>query len=270
MSAEKEIVNYWYNKQGLFTVNNIKTSNNRDCGILALKFDKDEVDEVVHVEVSCSITSNISETTNPNKSVGRIVEEKFENKDVQDAVGNYIRQFSASKHNLKKVLVLGAVPKSKKAGIIKKFGEKNVEVVEFDSILYDVLEKLDTQYYKNDVIRTLQLTRHLLLGDPVKLAKLIANDTFTSASRKEFLSNILDKGEILKEFKKTNVERLTAIMKNASLKPQELARMLEHDVLNRRTRKSFLDSLNEQEKIRRVVSKITKKRKSEMSLEKFI
>ncbi len=40
MSAEKEIVNFWYNKKGLFTLNNIKTSSNRDCGILALKFDK--------------------------------------------------------------------------------------------------------------------------------------------------------------------------------------------------------------------------------------
>ena len=78
MSAEKEIVNYWYNKKGLFTINNIKTSSNRDCGILALKFDKDRVNEVFHVEVSCSITNNIAETTNLDKSISRIVDEKFE------------------------------------------------------------------------------------------------------------------------------------------------------------------------------------------------
>ena len=59
MSAEKEIVNYWYNKKGLFTINNIKTSSNRDAGILALKFDKNIVNEVFHIEVSCSITNII-------------------------------------------------------------------------------------------------------------------------------------------------------------------------------------------------------------------
>jgi hypothetical protein len=45
MSAEKEIVNYWYNKKGFFTINNIKTTNNKDVGILALKYDKNKIDE---------------------------------------------------------------------------------------------------------------------------------------------------------------------------------------------------------------------------------
>ena len=76
MSAEKDIVNFWYNKNGFFTINNIK-SNNRDCGILALKFDKDKVNEVFHIEVSCSITNNLSETTNLEKSIKKIVDEKF-------------------------------------------------------------------------------------------------------------------------------------------------------------------------------------------------
>ena len=269
MSAEKEIVNYWYNKKGLFTINNIKTSNNRDCGILALKFDKDRVNEVFHVEVSCSITNNISETTNLDKSIGRIVDEKFGNKNVENAVSNHTKQFFIARQKIRRMLVLGAVPKSRKSEIIRKFNEREVEVIEFENILYDVLEQLDTQYYKNDVIRTLQLTKFLLLSEPSKLAKLIANDAFTSTSRKEFLSNILDKDEIIKEFRKTNVERLAAIMKNANLKPDELAKMLEHNILNKRTRKSFLDSLNEQEKIRKVVGRIIKKNKSEMELQKF-
>ena len=270
MSAEKEIVNYWYNKKGLFTINNIKTSNNRDCGILALKFDKDKVDEVIHVEVSCSITNNISETTNLDKSIGRIVGEKFGNKSVETSINNCIRQFPAAKQNIKKVMVLGAVPKSRKSEIVKKFSENNVQVIEFESILYDVFEQLDTQYYKNDIIRTLQLTKYLLLSEPNKAIKLLVNGAFTPNSRKEFLASILDSDEIIREFRKTNVERLAAIMKNANLKPDELAKMIEHNLLNRRTRKSFLDSLNEQEKIRKVVNKIIKKRKADTSLEKFI
>ena len=129
---------------------------------------------------------------------------------------------------------------------------------------------MDTQYYRNDIIRTLQLTKFLLLSEPTKLAKFLVDNNFTSNSRKEFLSNILDKEEIVKEFKKTNVERLSSILKNANLKPDELARMLEHKILNKKTRRMFLDSLNEQEKIRRVVNKITKKRKAEASLERFL
>jgi len=268
MSAEKEIVNYWCNEKGLFTVNNIKAPGNRDCGILALKFEKDKIDEIIHVEVSCSITSTIGESNNIEKSVSKIISDKFENKSVMEALSNYTKQLPASS-KLKRIMVLGAIPKTRKNDIIKSFMENNVEIIEFEDILYEVLEKLGTQYHKNDIIRTMQLIKFLLLSEPEKMAKMLVNDNFTTGSRKEFLMSILDKDEIVKEFKKTNVERLGAIMKNANLKPEELAKMIGHDLLNSRTRKSFLSSLNEQEKIRKVVGRIIKKRKTEASLEKF-
>ncbi|MBI2557826.1 hypothetical protein HYW20_00745 [Candidatus Woesearchaeota archaeon] len=267
MSAEKEIVNYWYNKKGLFTINNIKTRSNRDAGLLALKFDKDSVDEVFHIDVSCSITNNVGETTNLGKSISRIVDEKFEDNGIANTINTYLNQFSVQKQKIKRILVLGAVPKSRRNEIINKFGEKEVEVIEFENILYDVFEQLDTQYYKNDIIRTLQLTKFLFLSEPAKLAKILVNDNFSSNSRKEFLSSILDNDGIVKEFRKTNVERLAAILKSSGLKPNELAHMLEHNILNKRTRKPFFDSLTEQEKIRKVVHKIIKKKETE--LQKF-
>src|SRR3989338_4730193 len=141
MSAEKEIVNYWYNKKGLFTINNIKTSSNRDCGILALKFDKDRINEVFHIEVACSITNNITETANLDKSIGKIVNEKFEENGVEEAISSHIRQFSVPKQKIKKIIILGAVPKSRKSDIIKEFNRKEVDVIEFENILYDVLER---------------------------------------------------------------------------------------------------------------------------------
>src|SRR3990167_9224746 len=147
MSAEKEIVNFWYNKNGLFTINNIKTSSNRDAGILALKFDNDRVNEVFHIEVSCSLTNNIAETTNLDKSVSAIVNEKFDDKKILDAVNNHIKNFSIQKSKIKRIMILGAVPKSRKSEIIRKFNEKEVEVIEFENILYDVLEKLDKYHY---------------------------------------------------------------------------------------------------------------------------
>ena len=269
MSAEKEIVNYWYNKKGLFTINNIKTNNNKDAGILALKFDKDKVNEVFHIEVSCSITNNISETKNLEKSISKIVEEKFEDKSIIDVINNKIKQFSIEKSKIKKIIILGAMPKSRKNEIIRKFNEKEVEVIEFENIIYDVMEQLDTQYYRNDIIRTLQLTKFLLLSEPTKLAKLLVNDSFTSNSRKEFLASILDKDEIIKEFKKTNVERLAAILKNSGLKPAELAEMLENNILNKKTRKMFLNSLMEMENVRKIVNKSKKIRKLEMPLQRF-
>lgn len=269
MTAEKEIVNYWYNKKGFFTINNIKTSSNKDAGILALNFNNGKVDDIFHVEVVCSITNNISETTNLDKSINKIITEKFEDEGITQTINNYLTQFSIQKNKIKKIIVLGAVPKSRKSEIIREFNQKEVEVIEFENILYDVLEQLDTQYYRNDIIRTLQLTKFLLLSEPTKLAKLLLNDAFTSNSRKEFLSNILDNNEIVREFKKTNIERLGVILKNSALKPNELAEMIENNILNKKTRKLFLNSLMEQEKMRKILNKSKKVKKFEMPLEKF-
>ncbi|MBI2650239.1 hypothetical protein HYX04_02905 [Candidatus Woesearchaeota archaeon] len=269
MSAEKEIVNYWYNKKGLFTINNIKASSNRDAGILALKFDKDKVNEVFHIEVSCSITNNIAETTNLDKSIGKIVNEKFEGKAIEETIASHIKQFSIPQQKIKKIIILGAVPKSRKSEIMGVFNQKEVEVIEFENILYDVLEQLDTQYYRNDILRTLQLTKFLLLSEPAKLAKFLVNGSFTSNSRKEFLLNILNNEDIVKEFKRTNVERLGAILKNSGLKPSELAGMIENNILNKKTRKLFLNSLMEQEKTRKIISKQKRVKKVNVPLGKF-
>ncbi|MBI2659491.1 hypothetical protein HYX05_05330, partial [Candidatus Woesearchaeota archaeon] len=269
MSAEKEIVNYWYNKKGLFTINNIRASGNRDAGILALKFDKNVVNDVFHIQVSCSITNNISEAANLGKSTAKIVDEKFEDKAVSGAISSSIRQFSIQKNNIKKIMVIGAMPKSRKIDIIKTFNEKGVEVIEFEDILYDVFEQLDTQYYKNDIIRTLQLMKFLLLSEPAKMAKILTNSSFTSASRKEFLSKILGNEGIVKEFRKTNVERLGAILKSSGLKAPEMAEMLENNVLNKKTRKLFLNTLMEQEKTKKLINKTKRIKKANVPLEKF-
>ena len=265
MSAEKEIVNYWYNKKGFFTVNNIKTGNNRDGGILALKLKDGKAEEVSHVEVSCSITGSISETTSLGKSVGRIVDEKFNDSGIRHFAPAFLAE-----SKIKNIIVVGSIPKSRKGEIISEFAKREVSVIEIEDVLYDVFEQLDTQYYKNDILRALQLTKFLLLSEPAKLAKMLANDCFTSNSRKEFLSSILDKSEIVREFKKTNVERLGMILKSSGLKPKELAGMIENDILNKKTRKPFLDSLMQQEKSRKTANIQKKARKTNVPLGKFL
>ena len=268
MSAEKEIVNYWYNKKGFFTINNIKTTSNRDIGILALRINKNEIEEVFHVQVSCSITSNMAEGQNTDGSISRIINERFDESLLEDAVKGIIGHISIQKESIKRVMVVGALPKSSKSKVISEFGKRGVAIIEFEDILYDVFEQLDTSYYKNDIIRTLQLTKFLLLSEPSKLAKLLVNDSSPN-SRKEFLSSMLENEDIIKEFKKTNVERLGAILKNSSLKPKDLAEMLEQNILNKRTRKMFLNSLMEQEKTRKIASKQRRVKKLNMALEKF-
>lgn len=262
MSAEKEIVNYWCNKKGFFTISNIK-ANNKDIGILAAN---PKTQEILHMQVSCSLTGTI-DSKEMGISAEKISEEKFYNNSISEAVKKSADFME--KPAIKRVLVLSSVPKSRKAGIIKEFGIMDVQVMEFEDILYDLLENLDTQYYKNDVIRTLQLTKFLLLSEPAMMAKLLVNDSFSSSSRKEFLSNILDSEEIVKEFRKTNSQRLGAILKNSRLKPNELAEMLENSILNKKTRKVFMSSLVEQESKRKGAVRQKKIRKNNMQLEKF-
>lgn len=262
MSAEKEIVNHWCNKKGLFTISNIK-ANNKDIGILAIN---PKSQEVLHIQVSCSLTGTI-DSKEMGISAEKISEEKFYNDSISEAVKKSMDFIE--KPAIRRVLVLSSLPKSRKASIMKEFGIMDVQVMEFENILYDVLESLDTQYYKNDIIRTLQLTKFLLLSEPEKMAKLLVNDSFSSSSRKEFLSNILDSEEIVKEFRKTNSERLGAILKNSSLKPNELAEMLENSILSKKTRKLFMNSLIEQEKTRKIVNKQNKIKKVNVQLGKF-
>ena len=263
MSAEKEIVNYWFNKRGFFTINNVKT-NNKDIGIIAIN---PKSQEVFHIQVSCSLTGTI-DSKEMSISAEKISEEKFYDNSISEVVQKNMS--SIENPAIRKVLVLGSLPKSKKASIIKEFGIMDIQIMEFENILYDVMENLDTQYYKNDIIRTLQLTKFLLLSEPTKLAKFLDNDSFTSNSRKEFLFSMLDKDEIVKEFKKTNVERLGVILKNMSLKPDALASMLENNILNNRTRKMFLNSLMEQEKTRKIANKQKRVKKVNMPLGKFL
>jgi hypothetical protein len=259
LSAEKEIVNYWYNRNGYFTVSNIKAGN-KDAGIVALKPNGD----AIHAQTMCSITG--IDTKDLLKSSGKICEEKFYDSSIQKEVN----KLSPEGLHMKKVLVLSSIPKSKLGEIKSEFLGSDVEIVEFESILFDVIEQMDTQYYKNDILRTLQFTKFLLLSNPERTARLLVNDVFTPNSRKEFLSKMLDNEGIIKEFRKTNSERLSAILRNSSLKADELAGVVGMEVLNSKTRKKFLDSMMKQEPAIKTANKTKRIRKKNMPLAKFM
>ena len=260
MSAEKEVVNFWLNRKGYFTVNNLK-SGNKDVGILALKFDKGTLTNIMHVEVSCSITG-FNEQSN---IIDRVIDEKFNDGNIAAAIKKHTKDMSKD-IKTENVVVLNSLPKDRDE-ITKKLEKDGIIMFEFEDILSDVMKELKTEYFKNDIVRMMQITKFLLMQNPKKFVDVLYS-TLSPAKRREFLAELLSRDEVIKEFRKTNEERLALILKQAMIKPERLAEMLEKDVLNRRTRKPFIDSLMQQEKIGRVYKRELKA-KEETPLVKF-
>lgn len=260
MSAEKEVVNFWLNRKGYFTVNNLK-SGNKDIGILALKFDKGALTNIMHVEVSCSITG-FNEQSN---IIDRVIDERFNDGNIAAAIKKHTKNMNEDIET-ENIVVLNSLPKGKDE-IIKKLEKNGIIMLEFEDILSDVMKELKTEYFKNDVIRTMQIMKFLLMQNPKNFVDVLYG-TLSPGKMREFLTELLSRDEVIKEFRKTNEERLALILKQSMIKPEKLAEMLEKDVLNRRTRKPFIDSLIQQEKIGRVYKKGIKS-KEETPLAKF-
>ena len=260
MSAEKEVVNFWLNRKGYFTVNNLK-SGNKDIGILALKFDKGTLTNIMHVEVSCSITG-FNEQSN---IIDSVIDEKFNDGNIVAAIKKHTKDMNEDIET-ENIVVLNSLPKDR-SEITKKLEKSGIIMFEFEDILSDVMKELKTEYFKNEVIRTMQITKFLLMQNPKKFVDVLYG-TLSPSKRREFLTELLSRDEVIKEFRKTNEERLALILKQSMIKPEKLAEMLEKDVLNRRTRKPFIASLIQQEKIGRVYKKELKA-KEETPLVKF-
>jgi len=260
LSAEKEVVDFWFNRKGYFTVNNLK-SGNKDIGILALKFDKGVLNHIMHVEINCSITG----FNEQNYAIDNVIDEKFDDKNIAVAIKKYTKDMSKDVE-IENVVVLNSLPKDKDE-IIRKLEKNGIVMVEFEDILSDVMKELKTEYFKNDVIRTMQISKFLLMQNPKKLVDVLYN-TLSHAKKREFLNELLSRDDVIKEFKKTNEERLALILKESMIKPEKLAEILEKDVLNRRTRKPFIESLIKQKKIGKVYKKELEVKK-EKPLNKF-
>ena len=259
MSAEKEMVNFWLNRKGYFTINHLKTGN-KDIGLLALKFEDGVLKNIMHMEVHCSLTGFVERSY----VVEEIIDEKFEDKNVNNEIRNIVKNIDINA-KIEKVIVLNSLPKD--GSLIKKLSEKNIEIREFESILREVIKGLKTNYFKNDTIRVLQIVKFLLISNPKEFVSIL-HDTLSQQKMREFLAELLGKEEIIREFKKTNEERLALIMKQSMIKPEKLALMLENEVLNRKTRRPFINSLIEQEKSGKIY-KQAKRNKREMPLIKF-
>jgi len=213
LSAEKEVVNFWLNRKGYFTINNVK-SGNKDIGLLALKFDEGNLKRAIHLDVCCSITGFADQ----NRIFEKIIFEKFNDKNIIDAINEYTKNIS-KEVKVENVIVLNSLPRNKDQ-IIDKFKKNNIELFEFEDILSDVMKELKTGYFKDDVIRTLQIVKFLLLSNPKKFVDVLHNN-LSQTKMREFLAELLNRDDIIKEFKKTNEERLALILKQAMIKPEK-------------------------------------------------
>lgn len=247
MSAEKEVVNFWLNRKGYFTISNLKHAN-KDVGILALKFDKNSLSKVMHIDVFCSLTGSIDQ----NYLMTKVIDEKFNDKKIMEIVRKHTKDLNYNS-DVKRIIILNSMPKGKDK-IKEKLEKIGITTFEFEDILSDTMKELKTEYFRDDVIRTLQIIKFLLLANPKKFVEVLC-DNLSKPKISELMSELLDREEIIKDFRKTNLDKMSLILKHAMIKPEKLAEMLENDVLNRRTRKSFVDSLVEQQKVGKIYKK---------------
>src|SRR3989338_2968840 len=259
MSAEKDIVNYWLNQQGFFTIKDISASGSRNIGILAVKFDDEKISKAMHVEVVCSI-SGISDSSD-SKTIVRISENKFDDKYVEKAVAEYFKTENAK---YGKVLILGGVSHQKKESISKEFAGKGIKVFDFEEIMFDVVRDIDTRYYKDDIVRSIQLVKYLLLSNPQRLAKLIEEGNILNAqTRSRSVAGLFEDESITREFAKIGEEKIALLLRHISFKnPEKLAEIIESDILNRKTRKPFMESLLDTDRMKKLHSVHSAKKKT--------
>ncbi len=254
MSAEKQVVDYWLNCQGFFTITNLKAAN-RDVGILALKFSEGSVKEVWHVEVNCSITTSVSDTGDVKKLVGSFVSNHFNNQTIVTAINKYLKSHLGN-YDYRKKLVFGSISRSRRDDIIKGFSAEGIAVIEFKDVLTEVMQKLDTQYYKNDIVRSMQLVKYLLLSEPDAVANLISvnEDIITKNNLSRFMRTLMAQDTLRNAYAQSATEKeLGMLLQHSSLKSPEKLAKVASDILGKNSTRKFLITLLSQEKMSKTI-----------------
>ncbi len=218
MFPEKEIVGMWLNAQGYLVVNDINAGK-KVIDALALKVEKGQLIEAVHVEVAVSVTgfsSNFSEISN-----------KFEDLLVKKTIGDYINKFTGKKEYKSMVVV--------NASSIENPG--HIKVVSFEKVLAEVLAGLDTQNYNNPTVRTLQLVNFLMLSNPNGMAYLMKMSNVSRQTKEKIIENILCLPATKRVFAK--VKDSDKIEECFSVSPIAKPEYLANFIINNFTTRSF-------------------------------
>lgn len=266
MNSEREIITWWLNKSGFFTLNSIKVARNREIDFIAIKITDGNVEKVLHVESACSVSS--MDSLKAAKYA-----ERFNDKLVVKKVREMIKTHVGREMPYEKLLVIGVT--TKLAEFRKLQETEGLAVKEFKDIIFEVFETLDRQNYFNNTIRTLQLVKFILLAGSKRLAQLLHKQdkhrTMKKTSRNQFVMDMLGNEETIKVLRDEGAEELiTQILKNSSLnKPEKLAKVLGEEIISPRARKRFVKTLLAQEPMKRHKPVPKTKPRLEKSLKSF-
>jgi len=251
LNPEKKVVDFWLNQKGFFTIKNINVAENKEIDFIAIKFGDEGIRKIIHYEVYCSISSppNLAE-----------LKKRFEDKLVVKKINGIIEKFIGKKMGYLKHLVLSNAS-------AKEFADIKIE--RFEDIFVGFMLGLGRYNYRNDVIRTSQLVKYLLMANPRGMAAIIndsgRNRVMSAPVREGFLNRLTQSDEVRRLIaKQDNIDVLFKILKRSKISAENLAKKLDEEVLTARTRKSFIEALMKQKGI-----KTLKIGRMQQSLSKF-
>ena len=246
VNPEREIINWWLNKRGFFTINSIDVAQNKEIDILAVKSEKGRIGRVLHIETACSISSVDNQ---PPESYLAKFDDKLVLKRIKDSLIEYI----GVELPYERILVLGNTARIEDFMKLQK-----VEIWLFRDLLFDVVDNISKQNHRNQVMRTIQLMKYILMSNPENLAKLLerqdANKILKMNTREEFLKRLFAQAETKRILEKEENEPfIVSVLKNSSLsRPEKFARIIETEVMGTRSRKKFVEALLKQEGVQKL------------------
>lgn len=230
MDPDKEIINWWLNKKGFFTLSGIKVDKNRVIDVIAIKLTDGKAARVMHIETAVSISSIDSAKI-------KAYVERFDDKSVSSKVRETIKEYIGAESKYEKVFIVGQD--------LKSIDMKGITVFSFNDILFEIIKSLDKQNYFNPVIRTLQLLKYQCLSDPKKLSELVNfqgdSQIFSGLSRDQFMKELFRHKSTRKSISKPEMEEeLIEALKLSSInRPERLAKILQEKVLGSKSKKRF-------------------------------
>ncbi|MGM5484321.1 MAG: hypothetical protein ACQEP1_00410 [Nanobdellota archaeon] len=236
MGPEKDIVEFWLNRKGFYTIKDIPDGKNTIDFIAKGK-------EVWHVEIVSSII-------NADK---KEIKKRFSRAEKK------VRQYSS---NYKKVLIIGRTA---------SFSIPGIEVIRLEDVLDEAFRKIDTHNYMNNTLRTLQIIKYIMLSEPNNLAGLMDEGGILNINTREsFLKELTEQEETKRVLAKDSFEpALINIIRNSTLnRPEKLAEVLESRVLGKKSRKRFIEALLKQQEMKKDIKESIKK--DQKTLDYFI
>ncbi|MBI3033792.1 hypothetical protein HYY72_01400 [Candidatus Woesearchaeota archaeon] len=251
MSPEREIVNIWLNRRGFFTVSGINAGS-RVIDFIAVSHKAEP--RIMHIEVTCSISSNFILERDVIE-INRL----FKDSNVNSAVQRYIRDWFGKPYNYENVLVTN----------FQNLKLDGIRIIKFEDVLFDVINDMDKQRYRSQAIRTMQLIKFLLMGNPVRMSELFGRQSLykpmSAQAKEELIKELLSQESGKRVFRKqSNEQLLVEILRSSSLNnPERLANALE-EILTKRTGSRFLRMLMEKKGVQSAIrEEISKDKKLE-------